>query len=533
MSVPPNNGSVRKGTAISFFLVLMFLISITSSGMIFGIQSIYDYRWLTSRGGYERKTYCKKTIHFPYSALWNAVIPQTHSILAYKDYLIVIRPTEAIVFQHETKSELHTVEFDGKCLPVVYNGFLMTVNNNVLEGHNLSDGLLEFEYNIDQGDPLFLLPYDDFIIIVTDSNYLIKVSDSNVVSKLLPNEISTSPVISGDKVVVACNDYNIYFYDFDLNQVAVSSPIGEVTDLVGFDGKSVVAVRKGGGSVALALEDGKRIWSNLYPKGRNLHAVSDGSKMYLLGSDSGIVAIRPDGRTIWTNRKISPSYSGISGRLILVCTRDGLLHPIQTSTGQSHMLYATPGNVTSTPTILDDKAFLICGPNIVELSTSPYNKYLGFECNLDFDLLCPEKVYKRDIFVKNISDNIVNARIYCMVKNASVSEESLKLVPGQTANIELTVKTFGEIKLQEWGELIIDTSSYRYRLGVRYVVEQIPGDCNLDCKVDATDLIIIATCMGKRSYHQGYKKAYDFDENGIIDNLDVEILIQNFGVDRN
>jgi len=249
----------------------------------------------------------------------------------------------------------------------------------------------------------------------------------------------------------------------------------------------------------------------------------------LLGADSGIACIRPDGRTAWVNRTTSPSYSGISGRLLLVATRDGFLCPIQTSTGQAGTPYQTPGNLTEMPTILADRVYLICGPRILRLTTSKYGVYLGFECDLDFDRLCPNRIYTRPMTIKNITDKKLSVRIYCKTPNTIVSNDTFIIKQNQELSLNVFVNTMGIYKQYTRGELIIDTPAYRYRIGIQYRIEQIPGDCNLDCIVDRNDIFIVGTCLGKRSYHKGYMKECDFDKNGIIDILDANVVLEHFG----
>ncbi len=518
------------------FTTVVIILSLISMGLSINFTAVTSGdadSWICTRGDSERRSNCDTTIHFPYSVSWDESIPQSHAVLVSNNYFVIIRATEAIVFHRVSKEELHTIDISGPCMPIIFENNLISIIDGKLRANKLSSGTLAYEISMVHGNPTFLLPSNKFMIATTDGGQLLKLSNTEIENNItLPDKATVCPVISGERIAIACDDFNIHLFDLSLKKIATSSTIGVVTDLVAFDGNSVVAIRERGGSVSITLDSARQLWSNLYPKGRSLHAVSDGNKVYLLGSDSGITSIRPDGRTAWSNRKISPTFSAISGRLLFVTTRDSKLYPVQTSTGQSHTPYKTPGNVTTMPTILRDSAFFICGPRVLQLGPSQYGTYLGFECNLDFDRLCPDKIYTRTISVKNICNQTITARVYCMVENASVSESKIKIFAGQTISVDVIINTIGILEFHERGELIIDTPAFRYRLGVLYDISQIPGDCNLDCRVDVTDLILIATCLGRRSYHSDYKAECDFDGNGIIDQLDIKILFDNFGVNR-
>jgi outer membrane protein assembly factor BamB len=488
-------------------------------------------RWLCEGGNGSGSSYCDSTVHFPFSVTWDAIVPQAHCVLSFEKFFAVVRAGEVLVYQEGIDDLQYSITVDNVCVPCIYDGDLYSVSGKELIATKLSNGSISSSINMDYGEPEYLVPSEEFLLVVTSDSYLLSVRDGVINNeKQIPERVTTSPIVSKGVIAIACSDFNIHVFDYELEHIATSSTVGDIIDMVLVNDDCIVVCRKRGGVIALNPKTAKQIWNNKYPTGRNVHLVSDGKRVFLMREDSGIACIRPDGRTAWVNRMLSPSYSGVSGRLLFVATRDGALYPVQISTGQEGISYQTPGNLTAMPTILRDSAFLICGSRIIRLSTSRYGVYLGFEGDFDFDRLCPNKVYMRPINVINLTDNTVSVRIFCKVRNTSISETSFEISPNQEIALDMIVSTLGTLDLYERGEVIVDTPSYRYRLGIQYRVKQIPGDCNLDCIVDVMDFFIMGTCIGKRSYHQGYRVECDFDGNGIINELDADYINNNFGV---
>ena len=57
----------------------------------------------------------------------------------------------------------------------------------------------------------------------------------------------------------------------------------------------------------------------------------------------------------------------------------------------------------------------------------------------------------------------------------------------------------------------------------------LPGDVNFDCSVDGVDLVSLALRYGLDSADTGYGLIWDLNRDGVIDEIDLETLLGNFG----
>jgi YD repeat-containing protein len=109
----------------------------------------------------------------------------------------------------------------------------------------------------------------------------------------------------------------------------------------------------------------------------------------------------------------------------------------------------------------------------------------------------------------------------------------LPVLPGLTAVASSVQgnRAFALYKLDRAGLKLIEigaTSAGSYQLSLF-----VAGDANRDGKADGSDAVLIAAAAGLRSGDAGYALALDADANGVIDSLDLQLLMQNTGFTPN
>lgn len=515
--------------ALAAYLLVLLIVSL---GVVALAGAEVACLWPNVGGNSGRQAYCPRTIHPPYLSNWEVTIPQGHHILTSNDYIFTICSNDAVVFHATSKEEVGTFKITGPCVPVIFNDLFISYNGSMITARRISGDLIVWDVEID--NPQSLISSGDSLFINSKTT-IYRVNTEGLIQasgKLLDEPVS-NPTIVGDKIVISCRDMRLHVFDKQtLELVCSSATVGFIENITAIGENSFVGVLERGGCIAMSANDCKQLWSDKTPTGKNKGAVTDGNWVYLFGSDSGILCKSIDGDTSWINKTLSPTYLSICGRIILCCTRNSQIIPVQKSTGSTYNPINTPGDITSHAIPHKQDFYVTCGPKLIGYSTSPFGLYLGLSCDLNFGIICPERTYNREIQMVNLGNSPISARVHTYAKNTTTDRKELVVYPGIVETITVSVNSKGVLSLQDFGEIVIDTPNYRYKLGVNFFVKQVMGDCNLDCKVDGTDLIIIATHLGKRSFNAGFKPEYDFDNNGIIDLNDVSVIRNNFGVSR-
>ncbi|HOO97804.1 MAG TPA: PQQ-binding-like beta-propeller repeat protein [Caldisericia bacterium] len=515
--------------ALTAYLLALLIVSL-GVAVLGGSEAVC--LWPNVGGNSGRQAYCAQTVHPPYLSNWEVTISQGHHILTSNDYIFTICANEAVVFHTNSKEELGTFKITGPCVPVIFNDLFISFDGKEITARRISSDSVV--WNVEVDDPQSLLASDRSLFINSKSH--IYRADTNGIiqsSGELPDEPVSAPTVVGNRVVIACRDMRVHVFDAEsLELVCSSATVGFVESVTSISDNSFVAVLERGGCIALAVEDCRQLWSDKTPTGKNKGAVTDCKWVYLFGSDSGILCKSIEGDTSWMNKTLSPTNISVCGRIILCCTRNSQIIPVQKSTGSAYNAINTPGDITSQAVPHKADFYVTCGPKLIRYSTSPFGLYLGISCDLNFGIICPEKIYTREIRLVNLGSSPISARVHTYARNTSTDKREIVVYPGYTETVAVSVNSKGVLSLQDFGEIVVDTPNYRYKLGINFFIKQIMGDCNLDCRVDGTDLIIIATHLGKRSFNPGFKLECDFDNNGIIDLNDVFVVRNNFGESR-
>ena len=200
-----NNGYMRKWCVILVLLMIIILVQVTSvyTGSALNNPSV----WLCERGDGSRACHCNSTIHFPFSVSWSTSIAQSHSVLVFDKYFAIIRAGEVLVYQDGTEDTLYSISVDSACVPCVFNGDLYSARGEELIATKLSNGSISYSIEMSFGKPEFLVPSEDFLLVVTSEKYILRIRDGIITGKhQLPDTVSTCPVVSKGVIAVACDD---------------------------------------------------------------------------------------------------------------------------------------------------------------------------------------------------------------------------------------------------------------------------------------------------------------------------------------
>ena len=155
---------------------------------------------------------------------------------------------------------------------------------------------------------------------------------------------------------------------------------------------------------------------------------------------------------------------------------------------------------------------------------------LGFNGQwLTFQLVQPEGYSLESVNISSVTlCNAVTANpnlTNVTVNNNGVSELLVSFNRTAVSEFIMGFLTTGNVTLSFSGALD-DGSLF---VGTLTLCVHMPGDVNMDGKVDIRDLNMIAKAYGSRVGQPGYKSVLDENEDGLIDIRDVAIVAKNYG----
>lgn len=484
--------------------------------------------WPNPKGSMQRDL-SSTAVHPPFEIDWEEAIKPPSFLVCGNDRIIAVSVDSMSIFSISTFELVRTIQVQAAGEPCINDSILVIPSADGIHAYNLGNGSNAWDYPtggiryITNSPDGFLVSYEKTIICLDPKgNATFRVE--------LEAEILSCPVFCGnDKFVVPCKNAVIVL-DFQTRQVIMNKPINDqVIYCSSPNSSTAVFVLSKGGSIAISVPSGETLWTNSEPRGSNIQIACDKSHVVLYGSSSGATCLRADGRVLWKWSKHEVQSIVNAGRVLLASCQDDTLQVIQMATGTALNPVALPGKPTGTMAVDRSFIYLSCGPKLIRLATSEYLAILGFTGNFDFGTIRPNTSAQKQIGVTNLSKKDQVVKMTIGNKFCSMSPSIFSLTPGESKIVTIIIKPYDVLKLEEKIAIIADTSMYRYVLGAMLTVDRLEGDANLDCVVDALDLIVLAKSLGLTSKSPLFDNKLDLDENGIIDLNDISIVERNFG----
>lgn len=484
--------------------------------------------WPNPKGSMQRDL-SSTAVHPPFEIDWEEAIKPPSFLVCGNDRIIAVSVDSMSIFSISTFELVRTIQVQAAGEPCINDSILVIPSADGIHAYNLGNGSNAWDYPtggiryITNSPDGFLVSYEKTIICLDPKgNATFRVE--------LEAEILSCPVFCGnDKFVVPCKNAVIVL-DFQTRQVIMNKPINDqVIYCASPNSSTAVFVLSKGGSIAISVPSGETLWTNPEPRGSNIQIACDKSHVVLYGSSSGATCLRADGRVLWKWSKHEVQSIVNAGRVLLASCQDDTLQVIQMATGTALNPVALPGKPTGTMAVDRSFIYLSCGPKLIRLATSEYLAILGFTGNFDFGTIRPNTSAQKQIGVTNLSKKDQVVKMTIGNKFCSMSPSIFSLTPGESKIVTIIIKPYDVLKLEEKIAIIADTSMYRYVLGAMLTVDRLEGDANLDCVVDALDLIVLAKSLGLTSKSPLFDNKLDLDENGIIDLNDISIVERNFG----
>jgi len=485
--------------------------------------------WPNPKGSMQRDL-SSTAVHPPFEIDWEEAIKPPSFLVCGNDRIIAVSVDSVSIFSISTFELVRTIQVQAVGEPCINDSVLVIPSADGIHAYNLGNGSNAWDYPtggiryITNSPDGFLVSYEKTIICLDPKgNATFRVE--------LEAEILSCPVFCGnDKFVVPCKNAVIVL-DFQTRQVIMNKPINDqVIYCTSPNSSTAVFVLSKGGSIAISVPSSETLWTNPEPRGSNIQIACDKSHVVLYGSSSGATCLRADGRVLWKWSKHEVQSIVNAGRVLLASCQDDTLQVIQMATGTALNPVALPGKPTGTMAVDRSFIYLSCGPKLIRLATSEYLAILGFTGNFDFGTIRPNTSAQKQIGVTNLSKKDQVVKMTIGNKFCSMSPSIFSLTPGESKSVTIIIKPYDVLKLEEKIAIIADTSMYRYVLGAMLTVDRLEGDANLDCVVDALDLIVLAKSFGLTSKSPLFDNKLDLDENGIIDLNDISIVERNFGI---
>jgi|GEM_PF-861990 len=487
--------------------------------------------WKNPYGDSSLRSFYSRTLHPPIEIDWEDSVKMPQYILCEGDRLVSASFDQLEIYTISTQERTAIIKVDTQIKPCLFDNLIFVARRNGIQAFRLSDGIQVFERSFDGISSI--LSSDLGILVVHKNLITILGPQGDQVGLIeLQEEVETQPAIWGDTMVYPCTDLKIRGINIKTGEQIFGTGIyGSVKQIAVLPKNVFVVVFNKGGCAAFDLLTGENLWADKEPRGDNLLLAASDSLVIVYGSSSGLICKRKEGSTNWYSNRFDVRQIMVSGRLLLTATKDNSLQLIQTSTGAVSVKIALPGTVSSTMAQLGASVYMACGPKLIRFITSPYKAYLGFDGELDFGTLRPGKAHKQSLRVTNLSNRSFQTLFTTKLKDCTVSPQIITLKPGEERLVTFTILTTAILSHEEKDVLTVDTPFYRYLLGVSYIAQQLPGDANLDCIVDVTDVIILGLHYGETSVSKEFKTEYDLNRDGRIDFLDLAIITQNLGRD--
>ena len=484
--------------------------------------------WPNPKGSMQRDL-SSTAVHPPFEIDWEEAIKPPSFLVCGNDRIIAVSVDSMSIFSISTFELVRTIQVQAVGEPCINDSVLVIPSADGIHAYNLGNGSNAWDYPtekvryITNSPDGFLVSYEKTIICLDPKG--------NVAFRVeLEAEMLSCPVFCGnDKFIVPCKNA-IIALDSQTRRMIMSKPINDqVIYCASPNSSTAVFVLSKGGSIAISVPSGGTLWTNPEPRGSNIQIACDKSHVVLYGSSSGATCLRADGRVLWKWSKHEVQSIVNAGRVLLASCQDDTLQVIQMATGTALNPVALPGKPTGTMAVDHSFIYLSCGPKLIRLATSEYLAILGFTGNFDFGTIRPNISAQKQIRVTNLSKKDQVVKMTIGNKFCSMSSSIFSLTPGESKIVTIIIKPYDVLKLEEKIAIIADTSMYRYVLGAMLTVDRLEGDANLDCVVDALDLIVLAKSLGLTSKSPLFDNKLDLDENGIIDLNDISIVERNFG----
>ena len=485
--------------------------------------------WKNPYGDSSSRSFYSTTLHPPIEIDWEESVKMPQYILCEGDRLVSASFDQLEIYTISTQERTAVIKVESQLKPCIFSKLVFVARHSAIQAFRLSDGKLVFERSFD-GISSILSSEMGLLVVHKNQVTILGPQGDQIGFFELQEEVETQPAIWSDTLVCPCSDLKIRGVNIKTGEQVFETGIyGSVKQVAALPKNVFVTVFNKGGCAAFDLLTGENLWIDKEPRGDNLLLAASDSLIIVYGSSSGLICKRLEGSTNWYSNHFDIKQLMVSGRLLLVSTQDKALLLIQASSGAVSGKLALPNPVSSTMAQVGVSVYMACGPNLIQLVTSPYKAFLGFDGELDFGTLHPGKMYKQTLKVTNLSNRSLQTIFTTKLKDCILSPQILTLKPGEVHLVTLTILTTSILSHEEKDILTVDTPFYRYLLGVSYLSQQLSGDVNLDCIVDVTDVIMLGLHYGETSTMKEFKTQYDLNRDGRIDFLDLAIIAQNLG----
>lgn len=178
---------------------------------------------------------------------------------------------------------------------------------------------------------------------------------SPVWDRSFPDAVTSSPALSGGRVMFGCRDGNLYSLDCDNGEVAWKYASGAgigASPVVA--GEQVICANYGGEVFCCNTRDGSRLWRRTLPgkissspcvSGRLVLVGCYDTVVYALSLESGEIAWKFDTGAIIRATPVA------NGEIALVASYDGYLYALSPETGREVWRYRVEGAIDSSPVL--------------------------------------------------------------------------------------------------------------------------------------------------------------------------------------
>ncbi len=489
--------------------------------------------WTSLRGGSSMASFSGGVqLHPPFEADWEEASKPPRGFLCAKDRLAVICSDEITLYAISTREMIKRIQVSPSCDPCIFDNLLVVTTSDKLTAFNLDQGRTAFEAPLPNVNHLLEMPSG--VIAFTKTQALLvdpKGTPKEVIR--LDFEVSGNPVIAGGVLVCPLQDGSLQSYSLQTFEMASKlENIGPFTSCAAISEDAVLVSLAKGGCSLVDLSQQKVLWTDKEPRGGDVKIMFDGLHPIVYGKESGITCKRLDGTTLWKNNRYEPLSMFSTPRLLFVTTADGKLRSFQTATGDEQVAFQLNSKaIAGFMAFKDDRLYVPMATKFARVETSPYQAVLGFVGATDFGRIYPNSRNLRSFSIVNLSTQTQAVILRTKTLGLYIKQRFLDIPPKSSVTIPCIYTTTDVLSLDEKGSIQVDTSLYRYNLGVSLKVAQLEGDCNLDCKVDMTDFALVGKLFGATASSPDYRKEVDLNRNGIIDLVDAGIVLTNMGRD--
>ncbi|MEM7234294.1 MAG: PQQ-binding-like beta-propeller repeat protein, partial [Planctomycetota bacterium] len=186
------------------------------------------------------------------------------------------------------------------------------------------------------------------------------------------NEIVTSPVFTGDFLLVASKDSYVYGYSVAKKRVVFISELqgNVVIDPIRFESDAIFATNDGRVHRVDTTKH-RKAWSVVVTDSSSVATLVSTPEYILAGISNGqVLVMSPKTGLVekqWKIGKSEPGGMRVRGDILYVCFQSGLVSAWDMKRGEARWTWQADASITSPPLVLNDRLFVACNSGTVQV----------------------------------------------------------------------------------------------------------------------------------------------------------------------